>query len=132
MRLLLAAARTPTPAAPAPLLRPASPLAIVREAFVINVLNPKVALFFLAFLPQFIAADAPHQALAFVALGCLFNVNSLFVNVPVAWLASRAGHGLRTSARAARMPRRGAAGALFLLLAARRRDARAELSRRCR
>ncbi len=118
MRLLIAAARTPTPSAPSPLLRPAAPLAIVREAFVINVLNPKVALFFLAFLPQFIASDAPHQALAFVALGCLFNVNSLLVNVPVAWLASRAAHGLRTSVRAARILG-GAAGGTFLLLAAR-------------
>jgi len=118
VRLLLAAARTPTLAAPAVLLRPAPPLAIVREAFVINVLNPKVALFFLAFLPQFIDADAPHQALAFVALGCLFNVNSLFVNVPVAWLASRAANGLRTSARAARILG-GGAGAIFVLLAAR-------------
>lgn len=118
VRLLLAATRTPTPAAPAMLLRPAPPLAIVREAFVINVLNPKVALFFLAFLPQFIDADAPRQALAFVALGCLFNVNSLFVNVPVAWLASRAAHGLRTSARAARILG-GGVGAIFVLLAAR-------------
>jgi threonine/homoserine/homoserine lactone efflux protein len=118
VRLLVAAMRPAAPGGAAPLLRPAAPLAIVREAFVINVLNPKVALFFLAFLPQFIAADAPHQALAFIALGCLFNVNSLFVNVPVAWLASRAARGLRTSTRAARLVS-GAAGGVFLLLAAR-------------
>jgi len=34
-----------------------------------NVLNPKVALFFLAFVPQFIAPDAPDKALAFILLG---------------------------------------------------------------
>ena len=98
---------TPTPAAK-----------ILREAFVINVFNPKVALFFLAFLPQFIAVDAPAKALSFLVLGCLFNFNSLFVNLPVAWLASRAGQGLRGSARAARWLH-GAVGGLFVLLAAR-------------
>lgn len=36
-----------------------------------NVLNPKVALFFLAFVPQFIAPDADNKALAFVMLGVL-------------------------------------------------------------
>ena len=100
-------------------LLPAAPTArILREAFVINVFNPKVALFFLAFLPQFIAADAPAKAWSFVLLGSLFNFNSLFVNLPVAWLASRAGRGLRESARVARWLT-GAVGALFVLLAAR-------------
>lgn len=97
---------------------PAPPSKILREAFIINVFNPKVALFFLAFLPQFIDANAPAKTLAFLALGCLFNFNSLFVNLPVAWLASRAGRGLRGSARAARWLT-GAVGALFVLMAAR-------------
>jgi threonine/homoserine/homoserine lactone efflux protein len=117
-RLLLAAWRAPAPGAPAALLPRAAAPAIVREALLIKVLNPKVARVFLAFLPQFIAADAPHQALAFVALGCLFNVNSLFVNVPVAWLASRAARGWRAGGRTVRWLQ-GTAGALFLLLAAR-------------
>jgi threonine/homoserine/homoserine lactone efflux protein len=89
-----------------------------REALIINVFNPKVALFFLAFLPQFISADAPAKALSFVLLGCLFSFNSLFVNLPVAWLASRASRGLRASARLSRWLA-GAAGALFVALAAR-------------
>ena len=119
VRMLLAALRTRAPAAAGPLLRaPASAGAILREAFLINVFNPKVALFFLAFLPQFIAADAPHQALAFVLLGCLFNVNSLFVNVPVAWLASRAARRFRAGGRPARVLG-GAVGGLFVLLAVR-------------
>ena len=91
---------------------------IFREALLINVFNPKVALFFLAFVPQFIDRDAPAKALAFVLLGALFNFNSLFVNVPVAWLASRAARRWRDTARATRSLRR-VTGALFVLLAAR-------------
>lgn len=101
-----------------PLLSRASAARIFREALVINVLNPKVALFFLAFLPQFIDAAAPNPGLAFVFLGTLFNVNSLFVNLPVAWIAAQAGRRGRGSARLARMLH-GAVGALFVLLAAR-------------
>ena len=100
------------------IVAPAAPSKIFREAFVINVFNPKVALFFLAFLPQFIAVDAPAKTLSFVLLGSLFNFNSLFVNLPVAWLASRAGRGLRDSARWSRWLT-GAVGGLFVLLAAR-------------
>jgi threonine/homoserine/homoserine lactone efflux protein len=39
-----------------------------------NVLNPKIALFFLALLPQFIDADAPSKTLAFLFLGAWFVV----------------------------------------------------------
>ena len=60
-----------------------------------NVLNPKVAIFFLAFVPQFIAPGTDHKALAFVALGVLFNVNAIPVNIGWAfaagWIARRVG-----------------------------------------
>lgn len=102
---------TQTPAA-APVGR------IAREAFLINVFNPKVALFFLAFLPQFISTDAPAKTLSFVLLGCLFNVNSLFVNLPIGWLTARAGRQWRTKTRTLRWMH-GAIGGLFVLLAAR-------------
>ena len=74
--------------------QPPMPLAdVFMGGFWTNVLNPKVAIFFLAFVPQFIAPDASHKELAFIALGAIFNVNSVFVNagwaVAAAWLATR-------------------------------------------
>ncbi|MBR0793826.1 LysE family translocator [Bradyrhizobium jicamae] len=63
-----------------------------------NILNPKVALFFLAFLPQFVAADAPHKALAFLLLGLIFIFNGTLWCLGVAAFASRAAGRIRQSA----------------------------------
>ena len=51
------------------------------QGFLTNALNPKVALFFLAFLPQFIVVDAAHKELALVLLGLLFSINGTLVNL---------------------------------------------------
>ena len=50
---------------------------IFTQGVLTNVLNPKVALFFLAFVPQFIDADAPSKTLAFILLGSIFNINGM-------------------------------------------------------
>lgn len=60
---------------------------VYRQGFLTNVLNPKVALFFLAFVPQFIAPGTDNKVAAFLALGLLFNLNSLPINFGYAWLA---------------------------------------------
>jgi len=60
-----------------------------RIGLVTNVLNPKVALFFLAFLPQFIAAETPHKTQAFLGLGAIFVVQSLLFLLAVVALSSR-------------------------------------------
>jgi threonine/homoserine/homoserine lactone efflux protein len=86
---------------------------VLRRGFWTNALNPKVALFFLAFVPQFIPHDAPHPSLTFLALGLLFNFNGLWVNfgwaLAAAWMARRVGavqSGMRALERAA--------GAIFI------------------
>jgi threonine/homoserine/homoserine lactone efflux protein len=60
------------------------------QGFLTNALNPKVALFFLAFLPQFIALDAPSKSLAMLILGLVFDVNGTLCNVLFAWLIANA------------------------------------------
>src|SRR4051812_25879304 len=53
-------------------LEPASLGTIFRQGVITNVLNPKVALFFLAFLPQFVDPARGNPALQVIGLGLLF------------------------------------------------------------
>ena len=81
-----------------------------------NALNPKVALFFLAFLPQFITPHSANQALAFGLLGLVFTVNGTLVTLAMAWLVGTARERLAGSARAGRWGvwLQRAAGAMFV------------------
>ena len=100
-----------------PMLR-AEPLGrIYWQGFLTNVLNPKVALFFLALLPQFIATDAPDKPLAFLFLAAVFIVNGtlfLFALVALAQRVRRFG-----ANRTARRVLNAIGGALFAALAVR-------------
>lgn len=60
---------------------------IYRQGIVTNVLNPKVALFFLSFLPQFVNANAEVQFLPFLVLGVTFITTGTLWCLVIAWLA---------------------------------------------
>ena len=75
---------------------------IFRQGLLTNVLNPKVALFFLAFVPQFIAPDAPQKALAFIVLGCIFNINGMIWCHLLAFSTAYASRKVRLPARLGR------------------------------
>ncbi|MDM5087266.1 MULTISPECIES: LysE family translocator [Aeromonas] len=75
---------------------------IFRQGLLTNVLNPKVALFFLAFVPQFIDPVAPQKALAFIVLGCIFNLNGMIWCHLLAFSTAYASHRVRLPARLGR------------------------------
>jgi threonine/homoserine/homoserine lactone efflux protein len=84
------------------------------QGVVVNVLNPKTALFFLAFLPQFVDRDravVPQVAI----LGLLFAAIALLSDLTYAVLADALAGRLRRSGRAARL-RRFATGGIFIAL----------------
>jgi threonine/homoserine/homoserine lactone efflux protein len=87
--------------------------AVFLRGFLTNVLNPKVALFFLAFVPQFIAPGTDNKVVVFLLLGLLFNLNSLPINLGYAWLAAWAAGRVGTVQRAMHWLDR-AAGLMFI------------------
>jgi threonine/homoserine/homoserine lactone efflux protein len=84
------------------------------QGVVVNVLNPKTALFFLAFLPQFVDRDG-SVALQVGVLGLLFATIALLSDLSYALLSDALAGRVRRSGRAARL-RRFATGGIFVVL----------------
>jgi threonine/homoserine/homoserine lactone efflux protein len=110
---LLIASRSLPAAAAANALEPIAMSRVFVQGFLTNVLNPKVALFFLAFLPQFVAADASSKPLALLFLGMVFDLNGTLWNLTIAWSTARLRHRL-TGGRSIRQWFDRCAGTLFV------------------
>ncbi|NBF00032.1 LysE family translocator [Nonomuraea sp. KC401] len=72
------------------------------EGVLVNVLNPKVALFFLAFLPQFVQPDAGSPTLQVMVFGLTALCLGLVSDIVYAFAAGALGHRLRQRARTLR------------------------------
>jgi threonine/homoserine/homoserine lactone efflux protein len=92
--------------------------AVYRQGVLTNVLNPKVALFFLAFLPQFVDPGSTHRTLAFLSLGLVFVLSGTIWCLGVAWFAAAASRQFRER-RGARKWLNRASGGLFIGLGVR-------------
>ncbi|MEO3813729.1 LysE family translocator [Sphaerisporangium sp. B11E5] len=80
---------------------PASPTRLFGEGFVVNVLNPKTAIFFLAFLPQFVDPAGP-VALQVILLGVIWIVLGMASDGTYALISAALATRLRSSRKAAR------------------------------
>lgn len=88
---------------------------ILWQAFLSDVLNPKVALFFLALLPQFVTRNAVHPTVQILLLGMTLNIIALPTNIVLACCAARVTRVLRRDRSLSQWLRRGL-GALFVAL----------------
>jgi threonine/homoserine/homoserine lactone efflux protein len=101
--------------APQPKPPPRGSARIFWQGFATNVLNPKVALFFLAFVPQFIDIHSPGKVQAFLLLGTIFNTTGTAWNLFVAWSSASLARRLDVASRVGRWLNR-TLGALFIAL----------------
>ena len=101
-----------------PMFTRESDWSVYRAGLLTNVLNPKVALFFLAFLPQFVAPTADSRMAAFLFLGAVFIFNGTLWCLILVWGASAVRQRLHTRGLTRLMVKR-AVGAMFVALGVR-------------
>lgn len=88
---------------------------IFKQGMITNMLNPKVALFFVAFLPQFVDTSSESVAFQLAGLGLLFDIAGTAINIVIAYAASYAGERMKTKMRSSVMLHRFSALIMILL-----------------
>lgn len=96
--------------------KPRTAIQLYRRGVIMNVTNPKVSIFFLAFLPQFISLENGSIVGQVFTLGAVFAIVGLSTFIMIALLASKIGDWLTQSDRAQRYLNR-TAGVVFISLA---------------
>tara|TARA_R110002126_G_scaffold112105_3_gene250225 strand:+ start:3432 stop:4046 length:615 start_codon:yes stop_codon:yes gene_type:complete len=74
---------------------PKTTLQLFKQGFIMNVLNPKVSIFFLAFFPGFLFSDSISTVIQFYVLGFIFMFVSLMIFAAIAFLAGAISHHIK-------------------------------------
>lgn len=78
---------------------PRSPRRLFLDGAITNIANPKIAVFYLAFLPQFVNAGDPNSTWSLFVLGLSFAALTMIIKGPLAWFAGRLSGWLRSRPR---------------------------------